>query len=107
MTAPRPPGVSHAELTPLGRAFACARTQAASCVPAAAGSRGAPLPARASTPIMANNDDAQLEARYAVLLETLEGDQRELLVKSMEAPDQTLRKVIQLHEDELEELEQV
>ena len=56
---------------------------------------------------MAKNDDAQLETRYAVLLETLEGDQRAQLVKSMQAPDETLRKVIQLHEDELEELDQV
>ena len=56
---------------------------------------------------MAEGNDSHLESVYSTLLETLEGKQREQLVKCMEAPEAALRIALQEGEDALEELEQV
>ena len=47
-----------------------------------------------------HEDMAQLEAQYATLLESLEGERREQVVQRMAAPDRALRSAEQQHESE-------
>jgi hypothetical protein len=55
----------------------------------------------------AEDEVQQLDAIYKKMLDDLEGEPRDQVVKRMEVPDKALRDVIEQYTSELEELEQV
>ena len=55
----------------------------------------------------AEDEVQQLDAIYKKMLDDLEGEPRDQVVKRMDVPDKALRDVIEQYTSELEELEQV
>lgn len=53
------------------------------------------------------SNEVQLEALHKTLLETLDGEQRAQLVKSMEEPEKAFRSTMQQQDDEMQDVEQV
>lgn len=72
---------------------------------AAASSQPAALHVLSST--MPELNDSQLEGRYAMLLEKLDGEKRAHLVKNMAESDAALKRMSEEQADAMDDLEQV